>query len=124
MFSLQKKKQSGRVEYARFGDGRRFFLLKKVTLNDLFFLNPIFPRLFCFFVFVFAPPPAPQLYNHVDDVEDIVEKSNKEAKIDAQLGKIRGVWKLLQLEFIGHKGGEVKLIRVPEDVNQVCVCGG
>lgn len=53
-----------------------------------------------------------ELHKHVEDVEDIVEKANKESKIDAQLKKIADVWKVLALEFVQHKQSEVRIIRV------------
>ena len=61
-----------------------------------------------------------QLHQHVEDVEDIVEKANKESKIDAQLRKIHEAWRVLVLEFVPYKHADsrVCVIRVPEEIMQ------
>jgi len=57
------------------------------------------------------------LHEHVEDVEDIVEKANKESKIEAQLRKIEDAWRVLVLEFVVHKSANaMHLIRVPEEI--------
>ncbi|ETO26653.1 hypothetical protein RFI_10483 [Reticulomyxa filosa] len=59
------------------------------------------------------------LHNHVDGVEEVVEISDKEAKIEMQINKLRGLWAgadAQKFEYTVHEQTNVPQIKIPEEV--------
>ena len=54
--------------------------------------------------------------DHADDVEEIIEIANKELKVDRKLKDINLVWKELSLVYRAHKGTEIMLVNVTDDI--------
>merc|ERR1719199_61207 len=58
---------------------------------------------------------ALQLHNFEDDVGEIVNRAQKEEKMEQALVKISGVWKSLEFMFTQHKDTDVQLVKLSEE---------
>lgn len=54
------------------------------------------------------------LHKFEEDVQEIVDRADKEIKLEAQLKQFEDTWSKLAFEFDSHK--DVKIVRVPEEV--------
>jgi dynein heavy chain len=57
-----------------------------------------------------------ELHNHVEAVQELVEISVKELKVEKKLTTIEDTWTNLKLEFTRHKDTEVYVISSPDEI--------
>ena len=58
---------------------------------------------------------ALQLHNFEDDVSEVVNRAQKEEKMEQALTKIEGIWVSLEFVFTQHKDTDVQLVKLSEE---------
>jgi dynein heavy chain len=58
-----------------------------------------------------------KIFEHTEDVEEIVETANKELKIERKLTDIEKIWRDMTLEYVAHNDTEMFLIKLSEEVS-------
>ena len=56
-----------------------------------------------------------ELGKYADDVEEITDQANQEAKMEKTLNEIEAFWVNIEFEFQQHKGSNVQMLKLSED---------
>lgn len=63
---------------------------------------------------------ALELYKYVDDVGEVVDRAQKEDKMEQSLAKLNATWSGVDFEFDQHRDTPVHLLRMKEEVRDAC----